>query len=70
VNVSSSRLLFVRRVSNSSSENAARQEGQKNRACLVPPEILTFWFLVRFLLACFVSDGWSRTRPSSRNSRC
>ena len=41
VNVVSSGLLCIRRGSNSSAENAARQEGQKNRASPVRPEILT-----------------------------
>jgi hypothetical protein len=49
VNVGSSGLLCIRRGSNSSAENAARQEGQQNLASPVPPEILTLWLVVRFL---------------------
>ena len=59
VNVGSSGLLCIRRGSNSSAENAARKEGQKNRASPVRPEILTLWLVVRFLSTCFVScPGW------------
>jgi hypothetical protein len=69
VNVGSSGLLCIRRGSNSSAENAARQEGQNKPASPVPSEILTLWLVVRFLSTCFVScSGWANTLQQSLSS--